>query len=180
MTKIYWDSIKKGDEITPLSKAPISKTQIAQFAGASEDYGPLHLDDEYAKAAGFGGVFAHGLMALGFADEALRQHADNIRITAISGTFQKLIWPGDTITARGKVTKVYKHNDEPRIDLELWAENQNSDIVMEGSATCILFENEKKETRSRTKVPSISSKSQTEIGATCKEVFSKAKEQPLA
>lgn len=168
MTKVYWDQLKPGTEIPPLVKQPISRTQIAQFAGALEDYTPMHLDDDSAKAAGFGGAFAHSVMALGIADEALRRFAENMRITHISGTFDKFVWPGDKITAKGRITKCYKKDDTALIDVEITAENQEQVQVMSGHATCVLWENQKKEKSSRFLLPPISRAQTAEFSAKCK------------
>lgn len=168
MSKVYWEDLQPGYEIPSLVKQPISKTQISQFAGAIEDYSPMHLDDQSAKDAGFGGAYAHSVMALGIADEALRRFAKNMRITHISATFQKLVWPGDKITAKGRITKCYKKEGVALIDLELSAENQEHVEVMTGRATCVLWENAKKEKASRLAFPSVSRSHAAELGGKCR------------
>lgn len=156
MSKKYWDQVEIGDAISPVVHAPISRLQIAQFAAASDDFSPLNLDDELAKNAGFGGVYAPGLMALGFADEALRAFASNMRVLSISGTFQRLIWPGDNLTAKGMLLRRYQKNDENRVFFSLWCENQNQEVVMKGSSVCLLFKNAEAEARLKTSIPQIS------------------------
>ena len=83
MPKLYWESIEKGEQVTPITKAAVTRVQIARFAGASQDWSPLHLDDEFAKGAGYGGVFAHGAIALAFATEAVGRWMENGRILGI-------------------------------------------------------------------------------------------------
>jgi acyl dehydratase len=67
MPQLYWDTIELGDPVAPLSKPAVSRVQIAKFAGASQDWSPLHIDDDFAKSAGYGSVFAHGAMTLNLA-----------------------------------------------------------------------------------------------------------------
>src|SRR5690606_28843287 len=98
MPKLYYDTVEIGDPVTPLTKPPVTRVQIAKFAGAARDYSPLHIDDDFAKAAGYGGVFAHGGIALGFATEAVSKWLENGRVLIAHGRFQRLVWPGDILT----------------------------------------------------------------------------------
>ena len=77
MPKFYFDSIEQGDPVAPLTKPPVTRVQVARFAGASQDYSPLHIDDDFAKSAGYGGVFAHGSIGLGFAIEGVTRWLEN-------------------------------------------------------------------------------------------------------
>lgn len=170
MNKKYWDQVEIGDAISPVVHLPISRLQIAQFAAASDDFSPLNLDDELAKNAGFGGVYAPGLMALGFVDEALRSFASNMRVISLSGTFQRLIWPGDKLIAKGMLLRRYQKNDECRINFSLWCENQNQEVVMKGSSVCLLFKNIDHESRSKTLVPQISITTHENLLKRCEEL----------
>src|SRR5262245_33853087 len=64
--KVYAEDVNVGDELPPLVKGPIQQIQLTRYAGASGDFNPIHQDDEFAKAAGMGGVFAHGMLSMGF------------------------------------------------------------------------------------------------------------------
>lgn len=155
--KRYWDTLEIGDVLPAIVKKPISRLQIAQFAAASEEFSPLHLDDEHAKAAGFNSAYAPGLMALGFAEESLRAFASNMRIVSLTGTFQRLIWPGDTLIAKGLLLRRYQKHDEHRIQFSVWCENQHQEVVMKGSSIGLLFKNALHEQKSQSAVPAISS-----------------------
>lgn len=154
--KKYWDLVEIGDPLQQAVKSPISRLQIAQFAAASDDFSPLNLDDEFAKNAGFRSVYAPGLMTLGFIEDAIRAFGTNIRVLSLSGTFQRLIWPGDVLTTNGLVLRRHKKNDEYRILLSFWCENQNQEVVMKGNTTCLLFKNADHENRSKSQYPKIS------------------------
>ncbi|MFZ9888336.1 MAG: MaoC/PaaZ C-terminal domain-containing protein, partial [Myxococcota bacterium] len=117
--------------------------------GASGDYSPLHIDDDFAKSAGYGGVFAHGGIALGFATEAVGKWLENGRVVTTHAKFQRLVWPGDILTAKGVVVDRHEHAGEPRIEVDVWAENQNHDIVMKGQVTCALWPSEKEEKKGK-------------------------------
>lgn len=53
-----------GDEIAPLVVAPITRTTLALFAGASGDHNPIHIDIDAAREAGLDDVFAHGMLVM--------------------------------------------------------------------------------------------------------------------
>ncbi len=156
MPQLYWDTIELGDPVTPLSKPAVTRVQIAKFAGAAQDWSPLHIDDDFAKSAGYGSVFAHGATSLGFAIEAVQKWLENGRVLSSTSTFQKLVWPGDILTAKGVVVNRYEKNGEPRVDVDVWAENQNHDIVMKGQITCVLWRNDKEEKKGKGAFPTIS------------------------
>ena len=44
--------ITVGTEIPALKFAPINRTTLALYAGASGDHNPIHIDSDFAKKAG--------------------------------------------------------------------------------------------------------------------------------
>lgn len=154
--KKYWDHVEIGDALQQSAKAPISRIQIAQFVAAADDFSPLNLDDELAKNAGFRSVYAPGQISLGFIAEALNHFALNLRVLSISGTFQRLMWPGDVLTTNGLLVRRYKKNDEYRVQFSIWCENQNQEVVMKGSVICLLFKNAEQEHKAKLVIPTVS------------------------
>ena len=53
-----------GTELPPLEVAPISRTTLALFAGASGDHNPIHIDLDVARSAGLDDVFCHGMLSM--------------------------------------------------------------------------------------------------------------------
>jgi acyl dehydratase len=81
-------------------QAPITRTGIVQFSGASGDFSRLHTDEPYARAQGFPSVLAHGLMVMA---ASIRPLTDRIGIEAVSSydaRFLAPVYPGDTLTVR--------------------------------------------------------------------------------
>ena len=78
--KIYFEDVKVGDELPALVKGPLERIQLTRYAGASGDFNPIHQDDEFAKAAGMGGVFAHGMLSMGFVAQAVSDWAGAGRV----------------------------------------------------------------------------------------------------
>lgn len=166
MAKAYWKSSAIGDLIPPLVKTSIGRVNFVKFAAATKDYNPLNLDDDYARMQGYGGVFAQGNLTLSFIEEALFLFAENGRLVRLLGTFHKMVWPGDLLTAKALISDKYKHNTEPRIDLEVWIENQYHDIVVKGQATFILWESVKEESLHTSRLPLLSEASKADMTQT--------------
>ena len=100
-----------------------TREQIADYAEASGDHNPIHLDDEFARSVGLPGVIAHGMLQMGLlatvAAEAARRPD---RLRRMSVRFAGMVVPGDTVTFRA----------EPAGDakLELSAVNQKGEAVL--------------------------------------------------
>jgi acyl dehydratase len=175
--KKYWDSLEVGDYIKPVAKNPITRVQIAQFAAASNDFCPLHLDDEYAKNLGFGSVFASNLLALGLAQEAIEGFALNMAMVSLTGTFQRLIWPGDALTAKAMIIRRYEKNGEYRVQFSFWCENQQSEIVAKGSSTCAVFKNVEQEKKQNHIKPQLAPKSHEALVKQCESLLELSKKK---
>ena len=55
-----------GQELPPLRVAPVSRSSLALFAGASGDVNPIHIDLDVARSAGLDDVFAHGMLSMAY------------------------------------------------------------------------------------------------------------------
>jgi acyl dehydratase len=136
--KIYFDDVKVGDELPALVKGPIQQIQLTRYAGASGDFNPIHQDEEFAKAAGMGGVFAHGMLSMGFVAQAVTDWAGAGRVRKIGVRFAALVRLKDTVTCRGRVIATSQKNGLNLVELEVWAENGKGEKVVTGTATVAL------------------------------------------
>ena len=59
-------AVSVGQELSPLRVAPISRSTLALFAGASGDVNPIHIDLDIARSAGLDDVFAHGMLSMAY------------------------------------------------------------------------------------------------------------------
>jgi acyl dehydratase len=137
-SRIYAEDVKVGDELPPLVKGPIQQIQLTRYAGASGDFNPIHQDHEFAKAAGMGDVFAHGMLSMGFVAQAVTDWAGAGRVRKISVRFAAIVRLKDIVTCRGRVLATSSKDDEHLVELEIWAENQKGEKVVTGKATVAL------------------------------------------
>jgi len=111
----------------------LTRTRIVQYAGASGDYNPLHVDERFAReVAGYPGVFAHGMLTMGMTARAITDWVGEERLTRFGVRFTAQVWPGDTLTAVVTVTAV----DEDEITLEVTTTNEDGVVVLSGTAAC--------------------------------------------
>ncbi|PTV95911.1 acyl dehydratase [Rhodobacter aestuarii] len=87
----------------------ITSADIADFCRLTRDHHPLHTDEAYAKAAGFGGIIAHGLYGLSLM-EGLKTELKLYEETSIASLgwnnvrFVKPILAGDTVRVEMEFT----------------------------------------------------------------------------
>ena len=55
--------MQPGDEIPPLAVTP-DKYVTVRYAGASGDFNPIHIDEEFARQVGLPGRILHGLYTM--------------------------------------------------------------------------------------------------------------------
>jgi len=127
-----------GDAIPELTKAPITRTQLALFAGASGDHNPIHLDDEEARKGGLPGVIAHGMLNMASLGQLLTAFVPQSQVRAFSARFVAMTVPGDVISCRGEVTGKRQDNKEDLLDLKIIAVNQKDETVLDGTASVAL------------------------------------------
>ena len=136
--KVYADDVNVGDALPELVKGPIQQIQLTRYAGASGDFNPIHQDDEFAKAAGMGGVFGHGMLTMGFVAQCVTDWAGAGTIKKIGVRFAGLVRLRDVVTCRGRVLGKSSKNGTHLVEIDLSAENQNGEKVVTGRATVAL------------------------------------------
>jgi acyl dehydratase len=136
--RVYFEDVQVGDELPALVKGPIQQIQLTRYAGASGDFNPIHQDDEFAKAAGMGGVFAHGMLSMGFVAQAVTDWAGAGTVRKIGVRFTALVRLKDTVTCKGRVLAKSSKDNAHMVDLEIWAENGRGEKAVAGKATVTL------------------------------------------
>jgi acyl dehydratase len=135
-------------------KPPVDRLQIARYVAAGQDWNPLYIDEPHAKNAGFPSALAPGMIAMGFLGELAVDWVRGARLRRFHARFVKIVWPGDVLTARGRVVdRRFEEGGHYSVEIELWAENQRGELVVRGAASFQLYYNAEDETRQRTGQP---------------------------
>src|SRR3989475_11573939 len=125
--KVYAEDVQIGTEMPALVKPPVQRIQLTRYAGASGDFNPIHQDAAFAKAAGMGDVFAHGMLSMGFVAQSVTDWLGVGTVRKIGVRLAALVRLGDVITCRRRVgaQRPPKESDGPPLaGLELWAAEQ--------------------------------------------------------
>ena len=128
--------IAVGDTFEDVLVEDLKRTQLVMYSGTSGDYNPLHSDDVYCReAAGYPGVFAHGMLTMGMTGRLVtdRFGAENVKRFGVRFTNQ--VWPGDDLTGKAVVDAIREENGETLVDLTVTTTNQKGDVVVSGYAT---------------------------------------------
>jgi acyl dehydratase len=127
-----WQDFPEGAELPPLVKPPVERIQLVKYAGASGDFNRIHVEEGFAREAGYNSVFAHGMLVMGFLGQLVSDFCGPAAIRKLHCRFKAITWPDDVITCRGRITA--RHPDG-RLELALTAINQAGTVVAEGTAS---------------------------------------------
>ena len=127
-----FDQIAIGDSASHVRT--ISAEDIDLYARITDDYNPVHMDEEYAKGTVFGGRIAHGTITLGLSAPVIgmKLPGQGCALVSISSDFIRPVKIGDTITAFAEV--VAKDAAKRVVELSLRFTNQRGEDVAIGNA----------------------------------------------
>ncbi|HEY8152781.1 MAG TPA: MaoC family dehydratase N-terminal domain-containing protein [Myxococcota bacterium] len=135
-----WDAVSAGDAI-PVFARTTDLANWNRFAAVNDEFIPLHMDADAARAVGQPDVFGMGNLRLSYLHNLLHAWlAGRGDIVELSCEFRGLNFKGDRLTARGRVIGKERVKTGPVIHLELGIENQRGEETTPGEATVLLFE----------------------------------------
>lgn len=85
----------------------LTREDLVRYAGASNDFNPIHYRDDIAERVGLPGVLAHGMLTMGLALQPLVDHlGDPGRVVRYETKFTKpvIVHPDDGATVETTVT----------------------------------------------------------------------------
>jgi acyl dehydratase len=114
-------------------RVEVTEARIAQFAEASDDFNPVHMDEAYASKTAYRGRIAHGLLSASFGSAVVGTILPGAGAIYLSQTlaFHKPVRIGDVVVARITVASV----DEVSARVVLSAQGYVGDeLIMEGES----------------------------------------------
>lgn len=111
----------------------ITEARIVQFAEASDDFNPVHMDEAFASKTAYRGRIAHGLLSASIGSAVVGTILPGAGAIFLSQTltFSKPVRIGDTLTARVTVAEI----DPESARVTLKAQGLvNGEVVMDGEA----------------------------------------------
>ncbi|HET8814840.1 MAG TPA: MaoC/PaaZ C-terminal domain-containing protein [Solirubrobacterales bacterium] len=124
-------ALNVGDQIPELRVTP-DKYLPHRYAGASGDFNPIHIDDEFAKAVGLPRNILHGLYSMGLVAKANTAVADGDprALKRLSVQMRGMGFPEQEIVVTGTV----KSADDGRVVIDTVAAQGETAIIKNSEA----------------------------------------------
>ncbi|TME84244.1 MAG: dehydratase [Chloroflexi bacterium] len=127
MSTVDFEHVSPGQALPSLTKH-VTVEQIRQYAEASGDRNPIHLDETFARSASLPGVIAHGMLTMAFANQMVTNWlGDRSLLKRLQGRFAGMVVPGDDVTCSGTIAS--KDDATRRIVINLVVTNQRGERV---------------------------------------------------
>ncbi|MDN3652366.1 MaoC family dehydratase [Thalassotalea ponticola] len=111
---------------------------VGQFAELSEDFNPVHLDEEYAKNTQFGGTIVHGMLVSSLISGLLgyKMPGQGTIYLGQNLSFKRPVYVGDQVTAI--VTIAHIRDDKPIATVKTQVVDQHGKVCVDGEAVVLL------------------------------------------
>jgi acyl dehydratase len=135
----YWEDVAVGDEI-PGFDVFLSETKVVEQVSGSQDFYPVHHDREFARAGGHRDIFFNTGFTRGALGRLLGDYAAAAgTVRRLQYAMRKMSYPGDTVRARGRVTRTHVDGDgRALVELDVALHNDREGITTPGTATVAL------------------------------------------
>jgi acyl dehydratase len=127
--------LNAGDQIPELRVTP-DKYLPHRYAGASGDFNPIHIDEEFAKAVGLPRSILHGLYGMGLTAKANAALADGDprALKRLKVQFRGMGFPEQEIIVTGTV----KSADGNRVVVDTVARQGETELIKNAEAELAL------------------------------------------
>jgi len=123
----------EGQALQPLVLPPLTREQLADYAAASKDHNPIHLDETFAKNLGFPSVIVHGMLSMAFLADHLSANfpQKSYHVSRFRVRFRKVTYPGDVLTCKGEVKSVLP---DGKLLVAVRTESQKGEVTTDAEA----------------------------------------------
>ena len=113
-------------------KNKIIQSNVNNYAKASGDLNPIHLNESFAKKSIFKNTIAHGMMIGGILSEMLFAEYGDLWLSksSIDIKFKAPVYMNEEITTYGKVIK----NEDNKLKIDLVVQKNNGTEAIKGFA----------------------------------------------
>lgn len=131
--QVEWSTVRTGEALPTAEFGPVTRATLALFAGGSGDHNPLHIDTDYAHAAGLPDVIAHGMLSMAYLGRYLEAIAAPGSIRSWSARFTAATPVGARVLCSATVADIDSAIGE--ISVLLTADTHEGVRTIEGRAT---------------------------------------------
>ena len=134
---LSYDAVAIGDELPPLALPPLTRTTLALYAGASGDHNPMHIDIDFARAAGMPDVFAHGMLSMAWLGRMLTDWVPQRDLREFSVRFTAMTHVGERIVCTGRVVEKLERDGERLVRVSVATTNEAGKVKLSGEALVV-------------------------------------------
>ena len=131
---VTFDSVRIGDELPPLVLPPLTRETLALYAGASGDRNPIHVDVDFARAAGMPDVVAHGMLSMAWLGRLLTSWAPQRDLREFNVRFTALTQVGERIACTGRIAEKLERDGEQIVRVAVATANEAGEVKVSGDA----------------------------------------------
>ncbi len=122
--------LKSGEQIPQVSVTP-DKYLTSRYAGASGDFNPIHIDEDFARAVGLPGRILHGLWTMAQVARAQTEAAGGPEhLKRLTVQFRGMGLPEHEVVVSGTVREV----SDGRVLIDTVAEQDGNQIIRNAEA----------------------------------------------
>jgi len=129
---VTWKTV--GGTAPPRNFGPVTTATLVRYAGASGDFNPMHYDQDYAKAAGYPGVFAQGMYLAALLSTYVAELFAARSVRRFGVTFRSQVWVGAMLTCSCDVIEVRPCDDGVRVVVSLELRADTGSVAVAGEA----------------------------------------------
>ncbi len=133
-----WDALSVGATAPARTVGPLTRTDFVRYQGASGDMNPVHHDEPFARAAGYGAPLGVGMFPAGVMATLATDWLGPENVRAFKVRWKEPVWPGDILTFEGRLTRKYEDQGERRVDLELVCTREGGGMAAQAWATFVV------------------------------------------
>jgi acyl dehydratase len=114
-------------------RVTVTEQRIAQFAQASDDFNPVHMDEAFASKTAYRGRIAHGLLSASFGSAVVGTILPGAGAIYLGQTlaFHRPVRIGDVVVSRVMVAAIDEASARVTLRCEAFV---GDDLIMDGEA----------------------------------------------
>ena len=128
-----------GDRL-PVVEKGVTQEHVERYARASGDFNPIHMDPDFAASSQFGTRIAHGMMVAAAISEMMTSAFGDAWLNTgrMKIRFRAPVYPGDRITALGRVKSVRETECGSEIECAVEITRDSGEVAITGDASVTL------------------------------------------
>ena len=139
MKELYFEDVEIGDDIGPQERV-VDVDQVRRFLSVrgSTPVDSRFTSDAHAKSEGLAGAIVPGAMNITILSQLLTGWADTVRLRKLDVVFRGMVPHNRPLTLSGIITDKDVVDDEPRLECDVFLQNEEGTRLVIGNAIVVL------------------------------------------